>query len=293
MSKSIYLHAGAHRAGSSSFQLCLAQNRDLLMQAGFDVAYPARDGAPDGMIQLRFPDQRDPPEKTAIFGERARRRMLDVSPDAARPLIFSEENVPGRLYPILKGKFFPAARKRADVLVTGFGGAPVHVVYVLRPYAEYFLSLYRLRAQSNAIKPFEDFVPGLMRLRRGWPELVQDLQASFAPAAFTVVAYAQRGESRDLLRVLVPGLEDLALSEPERTVNLSATDAALQALQAIYREGVELETAEARAVVEAHRDDRRELGVAAFDPAQTAVLEARYAQDLERIGQMPGVRLIA
>ena len=49
MNKRIYLHAGAHRTGSSSFQMCLYANRDLLGSMGLDVAYPGRDGVPGGL----------------------------------------------------------------------------------------------------------------------------------------------------------------------------------------------------------------------------------------------------
>jgi len=39
MSRDVFIHAGAHRTGTSSFQLCMATNRDRLEAAGFDLSY--------------------------------------------------------------------------------------------------------------------------------------------------------------------------------------------------------------------------------------------------------------
>lgn len=73
MTKPIYIHAGAHRSGSSSFQLCLSHNRAALMQAGYDLAYPSRDGAPMGELQMKLPRPRhDPAELGGMVARLAR-----------------------------------------------------------------------------------------------------------------------------------------------------------------------------------------------------------------------------
>ncbi len=52
MNKRSYLHLGAHRTGSSSFQQCLFENREILSGLGFDVVYPGRDGVPNGRLRM-------------------------------------------------------------------------------------------------------------------------------------------------------------------------------------------------------------------------------------------------
>ena len=122
MAKKIYVHAGAHRSGTSSFQMCLAENRDVLEAQGYDLAYPGRDGAPRGDLKLRFPGGRDPEGKVAIMAERAARKIAAVMTDPARDLILSEENIPGRIYPMFKGRLFPDASKRAGIMRMALGG---------------------------------------------------------------------------------------------------------------------------------------------------------------------------
>lgn len=122
MTKPIYIHAGAQRSGSSSFQLCLAHNRALLTQAGFDLAYPGRDGAPKGQLKLRFPGRKEDEGKVAVMAKRAARNIAIATSDPARDLILSEENIPGRIYPIFKGRLFPDASKRAGIMRMALGG---------------------------------------------------------------------------------------------------------------------------------------------------------------------------
>lgn len=104
---------------------------------------------------------------------------------------------------------------------------------------------------------------------------------------------ARRGSSVDLLRALVPEAAGLDLVEPARAVNLSATDAALIALQARYRAGEDLRRGAWQAVIGDHAQDTAPLGFAAFSEADKAVLDTRYARDLERIAALDGVDLIA
>jgi len=85
MEKKIYIHAGCHRGGSSSFQLCLSHNRAVLSDAGFDVAYPGRDGVPGGKLKLRLPAPRHRPRHVNGFAEGAGAQLTTISPNPERP----------------------------------------------------------------------------------------------------------------------------------------------------------------------------------------------------------------
>lgn len=287
----VYLHAGAHRTGTSSFQMCLDENAEALRAAGYDLAYPGRDGIPGGKLKLKLPSPRHGLKKAKEFIAPARSE-IDKRRQGQSRLILSEENIPGRMLHFTQGQFYPARANRLRVLREALPGPVAHLVYVLRPYDELFVSAYRKRAEDIAVEPFSFFVPGLMSVTDGWPELMAAFQEQLQPALITVLSYGARGSSRDLLARLVPGLDADALSEPARQLNLSPTDAALEELQRRYHAGGTLDKAEFRAVMTRHADNRDNLGLAAFADTDRASLRARYAADVERLRDMPGITLI-
>jgi hypothetical protein len=75
-------------------------------------------------------------------------------------------------------------------------------------------------------------------------------------------------------------------------VNISATEAALEALQARYAAGTTLSSHSRKTIVEAHIDDTQSRGFAEFTVAQATDLRARYCADLDRLAEMPSVHLV-
>lgn len=292
MTKPVYIHAGAHRTGTSSFQLCLYQNRKLLADKGFDLAYPSRDGVRGGKLRMPLPRMPHGEKRVPQFARQLRDRLAKLSPDPARPLILSEENIPGPMRHFYVGRFFPASAKRLMTVAAALDGPPLHVIYVLRSYPELFASAFRKRSEDNKMPPFAEVVPRFLAMDRGWPDLVAQMRDLMKPACLTILPYERRGASRDLLSLLVPGLEGAALVEPDKTMNLSATDAGLAALQMRYHAGETLKEKEWRQVIADHAEDRAPRGYAAFSGSDAQVLTDRYHADLEKIAQMPGVRFL-
>ena len=287
----IYLHGGAHRTGSSSLQLCLSVNRAALEGAGYSLAYSARDGAPDGRLRLKLPEPRHNPRQAAALSERAAQEIARHFTVSNR-LILSEENLPGRMMHFYSGQFFPAAEARAIALRAALGKPPEHLLFVLRDYESFFISAHRKRAVQRSVHDFADLRAQVMQMDRGWPELLRILRDHLRPQAMTVLDYRLRGQSRDLLARLVPDLAAADLAEPDRVVNLSATDAALEAIQARFAAGEKPTPAQIEALIAEHAGDRRDLGFAAFSEPERKVLADRYAADLDRIGQIPDIALI-
>ncbi|TNF18814.1 MAG: hypothetical protein EP318_16860 [Rhodobacteraceae bacterium] len=293
MAKPVFLHIGAHRTGTSSFQMCLDLNRGALQARGFDPAYPGRDGIPGGKLRLRLPGpgRRAPQDMIP----RAASAIAAQSADPGRALILSEENIPGRMFHFYQGRFYPAAEARLGVLKAALEslGAPriARVLLVLRPYDGLFASAYRKRAEDNAVPPFATLVPKFLAMDRGWPALVRAVKTILAPEELLVVDFARRGESRALLHRLVPGL-DMELQEPARVMNLSASDAALEALQERYRAGETLERDAWQAVIRAHSDQRAPTGFAGFTDQESRVLSERYAANLDKIARIRGITFL-
>lgn len=284
----MHLHLGAHRTGTSSLQMCLHDNRAALAAAGWALAYPGRDGIPSGELALRLPRPRD--KDAGPFVAKVAATLTDRAGD--RDLVLSEENVPGRMFHFLQGRFYPAAEARLRVLRAGWPGTVGRALLVVRRYDELFLSGYRKRAEENPVPDFADLRDNYMAMDRGWPDLADLVREILAPETLTVVEYTVRGESRDLLARLVPGTKAEDLAEPDHRVNLSASDAALSALQRRFRAGKTPGPKRRADIIARHADNRERGSFAAFEPEQVKTLRDRYAADLDAIAKMPGMTLI-
>ncbi|MBE1284579.1 MAG: hypothetical protein GJ676_14795 [Rhodobacteraceae bacterium] len=293
MSKDVYIHAGAHRTGTSSLQLCLAANRAVLHGAGFDLAYPGRDGIPDAQLKLGLPRGGVGAHRLPGFAKGMRDHLQTISPDEGRSLILSEENIPGPMKHFYQGQFFPFAKNRLSALSQVFSTRPKHVLYVIRRYDELFVSAYRKRAEDNAVPPFSELVPNFLNIAEAWPRLITEIRDTLNPEILTVIEYKARGDSIGLLNRLVPRVSGLALTEPEHSVNLSATDAALEVLQARYRAGKKFRRPKWKAVIAEHADQREPRGFAEFSSADQDVLHKKYQRDLAQIAEMEGLTFVS
>lgn len=273
----------------------MAANRAALEADGFDLSYPSRDGVPGGTLAMRLPMPRHGPEDIAAFKEKLGRILKGQVTEGRDKLLLSDENLPGVIRNFFHAKLYPNCGKRAGVLqhaVQGIGGEVAHMLFVIRPYAELFVSGYRKHAEDRPIGPFEEMADSLSRFQGGWPRTVQALRDKLRPDECTVVEIGRRGASRELLAELV-GTKPDAFVEPDKALNVSATDAAMQALQEVYQSGGTLKRAEWKQVIERHASDTEDRGFARFDAAQKARLDARYADDLDKLRAMPEIRVIA
>lgn len=294
MVRKLYLHAGAHRTGTSSFQLCMAANRGQLEAEGYDLAYPGRDGAPDGRLHLRLPKPSHGDDQFGAFVGKVTRALKKHVSEDGQPLILSEENLLGLIIHFFSGRLYPARRKRLRVFRDGLeavGAEAEHILLIVRPYEELFVSGFRKHAEDNAVEPFEAHAEAMAAFRGGWPEAVKALQNVLKPKNMTVIEYGARGTSSELLARLL-GAEAGAYAEPEHDLNVSATDAALEHLQGIYQAGTSLEREDWQAVIAEFAEQTEDRGFARFSQAQSEALAARYGEDLARISGFEGVTLI-
>ena len=295
MSKQVFIHAGAHRTGTSSFQMCLDLNRDSLRAAGVDPAYPGRDGIPGGRLRLKLPGPGTGEQARDAMVARAAEVLQGHSPEPDRALLLSEENIPGRMFHFYKGQFYPAAEARLKLLdkaLKANGCEKVaRLVLVLRRYDALFASAYRKRAEDNPVASFREIAPRMEAMDRGWPALIRAVKSILAPQEFIVLEYGQRGASRDLLHRLLPEVS-ADWQEPKRVMNLSATDSALEALQARYHAGEALDRNAWQEVVAAHRDNRDSTGFASFTDEETRVLTERYDAHLNKIAKIRGITFL-
>ncbi|MEP2920467.1 hypothetical protein [Sulfitobacter sp.] len=290
--KPLYVHLGAHRTGTSSFQMMLAENRDLIEQAGYDLAYPGRDDIPQGKLRLRLPHPRNLDKWESDFLPMATKELQRFATPDSHGMILSEENIPGRMIHFQAGQFYPAAEVRMQTLAAAARAPVARAVLVVRDYIGLYISAYRKRAEDNLSPPFEKGRQNMLRMDRGWPDLVRLVLKHLKVQELVVIDYAQRGRSVDMAGILVPDLAGLPLREPTRRMNHSATDAALIELQARYQRGETLARTDWQQIIAEHRDDTEPRGVSEFTNRQTRILEGRYAEDLDEISKMPEVLML-
>ena len=290
----VHIHVGAHRTGSSAFQMFLDINAAALRAQGFDLAYPDRDGAKGGRLRLFLPAPRHKPDTVDWRMKKAQNNLALQVSDPARPLILSEENLLGRMDPFYHGKFYPFLRARAQFMARVLDGRPVgRILLVVRPYDSLFVSAYRKRSEDNEMGDFN-----VMRERMavfegdGWPEVALTLIEELQPRKLVVIPYRRPRLELDLAKALVPHLDPSALKEPELPVNASLSDAGLFELQKRYLAGVEPD----RAMIEQVRAEFAEAQApepyAAFTGAQKETLRTRYYDDLDTLRLLMGVQVI-
>lgn len=290
--KPLYVHLGAHRTGTSSFQMMLSENRDLLAQAGYDIAYPGRDDIPQGELKLRLPHPRNMGKWETEFLPGATKELQRFASPNSHAMILSEENIPGRMIHFPAGQFYPAAEVRLKTLSAAARAPVLRAVLVVREYTGLYISAYRKRAEDNKSPSFDAGRQNMLNMDRGWPDLVRLIFKHLKVQDLVVIDYNRRGRSVDIMGMLVPELAEAPLREPERRMNHSATDAALIALQERYQAGETLEREAWQAIIAEHRDDKELRGVSEFTKRQTRILEGRYQEHLDEIAKMPAVMLL-
>ena len=289
----VYLHLGAHRTGTGSFQEFLASNADNFADFGVNLAVANRDGASEGSFKLRLPDARH--FRKDDLDER-REWLDDVIEEIrinqrARTLV-SEENIPGSFNSIFSKHPYGIALDRMKFFQNGLTGNVRRVLFVIRNYDTFLPSAYRKRCEFREIDPFEIYAADQMKADRGWPELIDDIRNAFTPEELVVLTYEDRWSHIEMLQHLIPETEQVDFAPLTRRFNVSATDAACRAMQAHFASGKKLSPAGLAQMIRNYADDTSGPPIAAFTDKDAEILQSRYADDIASIGKMSGVTLI-
>lgn len=293
MARQYHLHLGAHRTGSSSFQLCLHENQESLWQQGYQIAFPARDGVRAGQLALRLPAPRHDRNAVQERADAARRHLNEeIAKDPHQQVIISEENTLGSMVHFQKARFHPASKQRLSALRHAMEGPAVSVLFVVRDYGAFFRSCIRKRMEETYESDFDAAAAAYLAMNRGWVEVLQEIRDILQPSRLVVVRHEDRFKRLELLQHLVPQLDIGPLSEPRRSLNTSATDRALLELQTIHRKGETLTRMARRKLIKDWAHDQETLGLTEFTSREKKAFSISYEMDLERISQEPGMVLI-
>lgn len=284
----ILVHAGAHCTGSRDFQRFIAANRAALSGAGYDLAYPGRDGAAGGTLDGTLPEARHGAQDCAGFASAIAARLSPIVGQRARGLILSEHDLAGTMVDLLGGRFYPAARRRAEVLGQAIGRPVDRLVIALKSYDSLFLSAWRRFAVDRPIEDFAEYAPAMAGFLGGWVDLVSDLRDGLGAASVTVLT--DRPGPEEVLAHLAP---DAAPAQPVRPAAMPRiTDSAVAMAQRHFRQGARFAPGQRDRLLAFHAHQPQSSSVHGFAGLALADLRGRYIADLDTLSRLPGVEMI-
>lgn len=296
MADKVFVHIGAHRTGSSSFQAFLGHNRDLLKRAGYNLFYPNRDGAEGGYSKrISLPNPSVAAVKhTDLFEKHVRpmQQKFAILTDAPRPFsILSEENILGRMRLLFRGKFYPQAGLRLDLVRRGLDQPIDNAVLVVRDYGDFYTSAAAIQALFAKRPPFETVQPFLMNNTKGWADLAQRLLQRGQVRTLTVVEYSARGDDAMLFRHLCGTIPKGVRTPPKRT-NVSASHKAINEIQRRHGGPEKLSLDDRAEIIERYAVNKGYAPYDPFTPEQRATLTHRYQNDLNALSSQPNLKLV-
>lgn len=284
----VLVHAGAHCTGARDFQRFIAANRTSLTGAGYDLAYPSRDGAAGGTLDAVLPEPRHGAEDCAGFATVLAARLAPLIGQGNRGLILSEHNLAGGMVDLLGGRFYPAARRRAEVLRAAIGRPVDRLVIALKPYDALFVSAWRCFAVDRPIEAFAEYAPAMAGFLGGWVDLVANLREGLGAASVTILA-ARPGPD-EVLAHLAPGAVPAHPLRPAAIPRI--TDSAAAMAQRHFRQGARYAPGQRDRLLAFHAHQPQTPSVHGFAGLALADLRGRYIADLDTLTRLPGVEMI-
>lgn len=283
----ILVHAGAHCCDAELFQRFLGNNRQTIAAAGYDLAYPGRGGAAGGAFDCALPE----PKHLGLGAEAFSSPIAAAIPvpgEGAQGLILSEHDLAGRMANLLGGRFYPAARARAEVLRAALGRPVDRLVIAVASYDDLFIGAWRRFALDRLVEPFAEYAPAMAGFSGGWVDTVAALRDGLE--ARQVFVLANRPHPQEVLAHLSPSLR---LADPVLPSGAPVvTDSAVAMIQRHYRQGARFASGQRDRILAFHSRQPQAMGGQGFAGLQLADLRGRYIADLDALSRMPGVNLV-
>ncbi|SPH18355.1 hypothetical protein DEA8626_01892 [Defluviimonas aquaemixtae] len=283
----VLVHAGAHCCGAEDFQRFLGANRAALKASDIDLAYPGRTGAPGGTFDCALPEPRhEGAEIEAIAGKVA--ATLAPAFEGGRRMILSEHDLAGRMANLLGGRFYPAARKRAEALREALDQPVEHLVMTVIPYDELFVAAWRRFALDRLMEPFAEYAPAMATFTGGWVDTIEAMRDALGARQVTILA--TRPSPKELLTHLAPALrlQEPALPAPMPVI----TDSAIAMIQRHYRQSARFAPGQRERILAFHARQPQAAVEHGFAGLQLADLKGRYVADIDTLARMQGVTVV-
>lgn len=169
--RSIVLHMGAHKTGTSLIQKYLRDREKACAKAKI-YAMPRGDGGT--LIGWGRASE------VNNGAERLQAKIMDAESARFKYFILSHENSLGRPFVENAGSLYPHAKKRAYYIKMSIGNKiPFRVVYYIRNQASFIESYYLQTIHEGSAMGFEDFMNKLGAYRFSWAPVYRALCDTF------------------------------------------------------------------------------------------------------------------
>ncbi|TFL16704.1 hypothetical protein [Jannaschia formosa] len=263
----ITLHLGAHRTGTKSLQALLEREAEALAARGMAVWPPrkTRSGLMTGLVG--DPGRPDPAREIRAHraaGRIAMRRDA-LAADGITRLLISDENMLGSLREnLLLARLYPTVGPRLARLASALPGVD-HVCLSVRAPDTWWGSAFAFLMGRGFAPPDRATLDAVLRARRGWRHVVEDIARAVPQARLTVWTHEEMAARPAAGFALLTGAPP-AGDGPAPHLMAAPT---LDALRARLRD-------------EGCMTDLPGVGgvYAPFDPDDRAALRAAHAEDL-------------
>lgn len=291
----VHIHLGAHRTGSTAFQMTLSTNAAAIGAQGFGLGFPGRGGVPNGQLKLYLEHEAVSDEK--LFDAQVSDGRAAIFPIVAnasqRQSILSEENLIGGMISFHKGEFYPYAREKMTLLREVVLPANIgNVLLLIRSYDTLFESAFRKRAEAMVMPNYTKVRGRQTNFVGGWPKLVDDIRETLRPKNLIVVPYRRKRDDLALLKWLCPEIDVSQLEPNTGYTNESLSDSALFEIQRRRYFGEHLNWDEKQRIRKAYADKVADRPFAKLLPEQARVLSDRYLADIETLRHHTGITFV-
>jgi hypothetical protein len=283
----IELHLGVHKTATTHLQRWWGHCAKVEGAASY---------APMSEVRESFTPAAHPGGQRRLGGPAAEVAKAWLAGWRARTdrLVMSDENLLGFCPPLFAAQsLYATARGRLASVAQLIPDTELRVWLCVRDYGSFIRSAYCELLRSKPYRPFRQTYTGFDLSERSWCELAQDIQSAFPRATLTVWPYESLDRLRGSITASLFGVPQEALPEPDdHRDRQSLSGLAAKLLDDIYEQSGSVAATQARAPAErilAGPDFER------FDPwtaDERAELSERYARDLERLADMPGLVLL-
>lgn len=281
--RTITLHLGAHRTGTTRLQKILDDNADLLRTHGLVAFTPVREGKRD-VSTIRRPVRHinksakaTNPFKRYMHGAIAVSQIARHLHGSPKTILISDEDILGSIVDKKKSiGLYPHAGRVLNLLQVIIGRNIETIILGVRSYDTFVVSAYAMAAVYGKHFPrFDEIRNAYVNFESGWFDLVQTIKQTFPWATVRIWTFEECSVDRQLDILVGSEIASQMEYDANRRVNPSPSEEAIN-----YARTSDRNQYTPDAILKKYG------GLTKWDPLthdEKARLAQRYRQDLECI----------
>lgn len=283
------LHLGAHKTASTHFSEVVYNNLSLAKAVGMAVPRkgPLREHVTHVLSKLN--DSKPVPKEKS--------QAAKSLADGAKGLLLMDENILGTPKNLFSPEgMYPRAARRTGRAARLFSGVQVDVMLALRNPATFVAASWSESLRSNTFRPFRDYLEGVSAQEISWYPIVRDMQAAAPEARFAIWRFEDYRALQDRLFAIALGYDPSdppAFAPIETPVRVGLSQRALDVVTSkVQISGQTLSEEEVEAIMARFPKGEDFPAPQPWSTWERSALTDRYAEDLDRIAELPNVTVL-